>query len=93
MFVYVHTHIHDDMVKIDAFLIGTIFILTSAFFWGFWICCDYYYFRPIRNNRIINDNANNEIDVVVEIPPSYDITITMPYYDDAGNEIPPPPAY
>ena len=36
---------------------------------------------------------DNEIDVVVEIPPSYDVTIAMPYYDDAGNEIPPPPAY
>lgn len=79
------------MVKIDAFLIGTIFILTGAFIWGLWICCDYYYFRPIRNNRIINDNANNETDLVVEIPPSYDITITMPYYD--GNESPPPPPY
>jgi len=100
----------------DSYFLGVIFILGISILYGLWIFCDYYFFRPQRNNRInriiniINNNnnnnnnnynnnnnnnnnynANNETDVVVEIPPTYDDTITMPYYD--GNESPPPPAY
>jgi len=49
---------------------------------------DHYFFIPQRNNRINRIINNNN---VVEIPPTYDVTINMPFYN--GNESPPPPPY
>ena len=75
----------------DAYFFGVIFILVVTIIYGLWIFCDHYFFIPQRNNRInriINNNNNNN---VVEIPPTYDVTINMPFYN--GNESPPPPPY